>query len=105
VLRPSRHDWPADREPRRRLDLHRLRARHDQEDNMTTHPHLTEPSLTAPRIVRCHVIDVSRRHGVNRCQSEATDPFDAVPMCVAHRVKVVEDLGRLPGITIIIETP
>jgi len=26
---------------------------------MTTHPHLTEPSLTAPRIVRCHVIDVS----------------------------------------------
>jgi hypothetical protein len=52
------------------------------------------------RIPRCQVLDISPRHGTNRCSSEATDPDDGVLLCLRHRIAIIQDLAALPGITI-----
>lgn len=53
------------------------------------------------RAPRCIVLDVGK-NGANRCTSEATDEMDAVPMCVTHRIRVLGDLARVPGVQITI---
>lgn len=56
----------------------------------------------AGRAPRCQVLDISAKHGANRCTSEATNPGDAVLLCLSHRIKIITDLARLPGVEIVI---